>query len=54
MIQSYRDLKVYQLSYSLAMEIFWMTKRFPKAELYSLTDQIRRAARSIAANIIEG
>lgn len=49
----YRDLKVYQLSYKLAMEIFEETKSFPKEERYSLTDQIRRASRSVAANIAE-
>ncbi len=54
MIQSYKDLKVYQLSYELAMEIFWLTKKFPREELYSLTDQIRRASRSVPANIVEG
>lgn len=54
MIQSYKDLKVFQLSYSLAMELFWATKSFPKEELYSLTDQVRRASRSISANIVEG
>ncbi len=54
MIKSYKDLKVYQQSYKLAMDIFWLTKNFPKEELYSLTDQIRRASRSISANIVEG
>jgi len=36
------------------MEIFWLTKKFPKEEQYSLTDQIRRASRSITTNIVEG
>ncbi len=54
MIQSYKDLKVFQLSYDVAMEIFWMTKKLPKEELYSLTDQVRRASRSVPANIVEG
>ena len=49
----YRDLKVFQLSYKLAMDIFETTKTFPKEEKYSLTDQIRRSSRSIAANIAE-
>jgi len=49
----YRDLKVFQLSYKLAMDIFETTKTFPKEERYSLTDQIRRSSRSIAANIAE-
>lgn len=52
-IKSHRDLKVYQRSFSLAMEIFELTKAFPKEELYSLTDQIRRSSRSVSANISE-
>ena len=48
------DLKVYNLAYELAMEIFEITKRFPKEETYSLTDQIRRSSRSVAINIREG
>lgn len=50
----HRDLKVYQLAYELAMEIFEASKSFPKEEKYSLTDQIRRSSRSVAANIAEG
>lgn len=53
-LQGYRDLKVYQLAYKLAMEIFEDSKSFPKEERYSLTDQIRRSSRSVAANIAEG
>lgn len=52
--QGFRDLKVYQLSYRLAMDIFRVSKSFPAEERYSLTDQIRRASRSVAANIAEG
>ena len=52
--QGFRDLRVYQLAFSLAMEIYEETKSFPKEERYSLTDQIRRASRSVAANIGEG
>jgi four helix bundle protein len=54
MIQSYKDLKVYQLSFAAANEIFQLSKHFPKEELYSLTDQIRRSSRSVAANLVEG
>jgi four helix bundle protein len=50
----HRDLKVYQLAYKLAMEIFRTTKTFPEEERYSLTSQIRRSSRSVAANIAEG
>ena len=50
----FRDLRVYQLAYQLAMEIFQASKSFPIEEKYSLTDQKRRASRSVAANIAEG
>ena len=53
-LKGHRDLKVYQLAYKLAMEIFEISKSFPKEEKYSLTDQIRRSSRSVAANIAEG
>jgi four helix bundle protein len=49
--RGYKDLKVYQLSYKLAMDIFHVTKTFPQEERYALTDQIRRSSRSIPANI---
>jgi four helix bundle protein len=53
-LKGHRDLKVYQLAYKLAMDIFIESKVFPKDERYSLTDQIRRSSRSVAANIAEG
>ena len=49
----YRDLKVYQLSYQLALEIHEFTKQFPKEEKYALTDQIRKSSRSVPANLAE-
>ena len=52
-IESFRDLKVYKLAFELQQEVFEITKSFPKEELYSLTDQIRRASRSVGANISE-
>ena len=51
--RGFRDLKVYQLSYQLALKIFEITKEYPKEELYSLTDQIRRSSRSTPSNIAE-
>ena len=54
MLRGHRDLKVFQLAYRLAMEIFHLTRHFPKEEVYSLTDQMRRSSRSVAANIAEG
>ena len=53
-MSGHRNLRVYQLSYELAMEIFRLTRTFPQDERYSLTDQIRRSSRSVPANIAEG
>lgn len=52
-IESFKDLIVYQKAYKLAMIVFEITRKFPKEEMYSLTDQIRRSSRSITANIAE-
>jgi len=52
-INSFKDLLVYQKAYKLAMDIFEISKTFPKEEKYSLTDQIRRSSRSITSNIAE-
>jgi len=49
--RGYDDLKVYQLAYKLAMEVFEISKLFSKEEKYSLTDQIRRSSRSVPVNI---
>lgn len=54
MTRSFKDLKVYQLAFESAQSIFHLSKRFPKEETYSLTDQIRRSSRSVCANIGEG
>ena len=51
--RGYRDLKVYQLAYELALEIQEITKTFPKEEKYSLVDQIRRSSRSVPTNLAE-
>ena len=51
--KSFNDLEVYQLVRQLSLEIFKTSKSFPKEEMYSLTDQIRRSSRSVAANIAE-
>jgi four helix bundle protein len=51
--ESFRDLIVYQKSRQLAREILKLTRSFPKEEMFSLTDQIRRSSRSIGANIAE-
>ena len=52
-VNSFRDLEVYKLSRKLQSEISNTTKSFPKEEIYSLTDQIRRASRSVGAQIAE-
>ncbi|HYV95269.1 MAG TPA: four helix bundle protein [Chitinophagales bacterium] len=45
---------VYNLAFDLSMQIFKLSKSFPKEETYSLTDQIRRSSRSVSINIREG
>ncbi len=52
-VKSYRDLEVYKISRELSRSIFELSKRFPKEEMYSLTDQVRRSSRSIGAQIAE-
>ena len=49
-IRTVRDLEVYRKAFNSAMEIFELSKTFPKEERYSLTDQIRRASRSVCSN----
>lgn len=51
--RSFRDLFAYQQARALAKDIFEISKRFPREEMYSLTDQIRRSSRSIGAQIAE-
>jgi len=52
-IKSFRDLKVWQKAMDAAMDIYVLTLKFPKDERFSLSDQIRRSSRSVAANIAE-
>lgn len=52
-IKSHRDLHVFELSFKSGMEVFNLSKSFPKEERYSLTDQIRRSSRSVSGNIAE-
>jgi four helix bundle protein len=47
------DTKVYKLAFELSMKIFSVTKKFPKEETYSLTDQIRRSSRSVCSCLAE-
>ena len=52
-IESFRDLRVYQTAFELQQEVFKVSKTFPKEEMFSLTDQIRRSSRAIGANLAE-
>jgi four helix bundle protein len=52
-IRSHSELEVYRSLFDAAMEIFRISKSFPKEETYSLTDQIRRSSRSVCANLAE-
>ncbi|CAM4037952.1 four helix bundle protein [Flavobacterium antarcticum] len=49
----FQDLLAYKKSFALAMKIFEITKSFPKEEIYSLTDQVRRSSRSVPVTIAE-
>jgi four helix bundle protein len=51
---SYRDLIVWQKAKRLALHVYQQTESFPKAEIYGLTSQIRRASISVVSNIAEG
>jgi four helix bundle protein len=53
-IKTHEDLVIYQKAFEAAMIIFELSKKFPKEERYSLTDQIRRASRSVCTNFAEG
>lgn len=52
-IKTFRDLQVYRKAFDAAMEIFEISKAFPKEEMYSLTDQMRRSSRSVCSNLAE-
>ena len=53
MIAKHQDLDVYKKAFEAAMQVFEFGKKFPKEEVYSLTDQIRRSSRSVCANLAE-
>lgn len=52
-VQSYRELETYKAAFDLSMGIFSVSKTWPMEERYSLTDQVRRASRSVGANLAE-
>lgn len=49
----FKDITVYKKAFALAMEIFEISKSFPKDERFALTDQVRRSSRSVCANMAE-
>jgi four helix bundle protein len=53
-MKNFRDLKVWEKSHELTLDVYQITKSFPKEELFGLTSQIRRSCSSIPANIAEG
>jgi four helix bundle protein len=53
-VKDFKELKVWQKAYSLALDIYQATRSFPREEIYGLTSQMRRAAVSVGANIAEG
>jgi len=53
-IKRFKDLRIWQKGIEIVSDIYLLTKKFPKEELYSLTSQIRRSAISISSNIAEG
>ena len=54
MIQSYRELEIYNRSYEIALKLHEVTKKYPESERYDLVSQIRRCSKSIPTNIAEG
>ena len=53
LVKHFKELRVYQQGFAAATRIYELSKRWPKEERYSLTDQIRRSSRSVCANIAE-
>lgn len=52
-IRSHKELDTYKIAFDVSIQIFELTKKFPKEERYSMTDQIRRSSRSVCANLAE-
>lgn len=53
-MQNYKDLKVWEKAHAFTLKVYECTKLFPREEIYSLTNQMRRASSSVPANIAEG
>lgn len=54
MIKTFKDLIVWKKAHQLVLEIYKTSRQFPKEEIYGLTDDMRRASRSVPTNIVEG
>ncbi len=54
MVSRYEDLEIYKISVEVAIDVYKLTKKFPREETYGITDQLKRAVTSIGANIAEG
>jgi len=54
MVNRYEDLEIYKISVEVAIEVYKLTKKFPREETYGISDQLKRAVTSIGANIAEG
>jgi four helix bundle protein len=53
-MRNYRDLQIWTKAHNLTLELYKLSRQFPKEEVYGLTSQLRRAASSIGANLAEG
>lgn len=53
-MRNYRDLQVWSKAHNLTLELYRMSRQFPREEIYGITSQLRRAAASIGANLAEG
>jgi len=53
-MKDFKELKVWEKAHALTLQVYQETRSFPREETYGLTSQVRRAAASVAANIVEG
>jgi four helix bundle protein len=53
-MRDHTKLRAFEIADNVVMEVYYVTRGFPKEELFGLTSQVRRAAMSIASNIVEG
>lgn len=53
-IKKYEDLRIWQMSHRLSVDVYKVTSKFPRTEVYGLASQMRRCASSVSANVVEG